>query len=173
MEKKMTVNKWNGSLYEVVKETGKEIELKRCSDGNVFSILKSEYAFSYKPFKKVVEKWLSSPGFFPNPTQIPEEFLICKLFLDSGLENHIILRRWKNGINKSLSWPDVGQSNLRHCMGNFYSNSFVWWSYCRPVERYSKTYRWSWFSFSAFDRGNSGIASEERFNKEVNIAGWI
>ena len=52
----MTVNKWNGSLYEVVKETGKEIELKRCSDGNVFSILKSEYAFSYKPFKKVVEK---------------------------------------------------------------------------------------------------------------------
>jgi hypothetical protein len=48
-------NKWNGGLYEVLNDSGKEIELKRCSDGTIFSIAKSEFAFSYKPFKNAIE----------------------------------------------------------------------------------------------------------------------
>ena len=47
----LVVNKWNNGAYEVVKDFGKEIELKRCSDGTVFKIAKSEFTFSYKPFK--------------------------------------------------------------------------------------------------------------------------
>ena len=57
MEKKMIVkNKWNGNLYEIIKDAGKEIELKRLSDGTTLKIAKSEYAFSYKPSKKTIEK---------------------------------------------------------------------------------------------------------------------
>ena len=46
---KTVKNKWNGGMYEIVKEAGNEIELRRCSDGTVFKIAKSEYTFSYKP----------------------------------------------------------------------------------------------------------------------------
>lgn len=49
-------NKWNGGLYEVIKETADEIELRRCSDGATLTIAKSEYVFSYKPSKKDIEK---------------------------------------------------------------------------------------------------------------------
>ena len=49
-------NKWNGGLYEVVADSGKEIELRRCSDGVSLTIAKSEYCFSYKPSKKAIEK---------------------------------------------------------------------------------------------------------------------
>ena len=49
-------NKWNGGLYEVIKETANEIELRRCSDNATFTIAKSEYNFSYKPFKKDSKK---------------------------------------------------------------------------------------------------------------------
>lgn len=41
-------NKWNGGLYEVMSEAGKTVTLKRCSDGKVFEIEKSEFNFSYK-----------------------------------------------------------------------------------------------------------------------------
>lgn len=41
-------NKWNGGLYEIQKEGNNSIELRRCSDGKVFEINKSEFAFSYK-----------------------------------------------------------------------------------------------------------------------------
>lgn len=47
-------NKWNGGLYEVVTDSGKNVELKRCSDGVTLTIAKSEFAFSYKPSKKTV-----------------------------------------------------------------------------------------------------------------------
>lgn len=53
---KIVINKWNSKLYEVVNESGNNIDLKRCSDGVTFTIAKSEYTFSYKPFKKTVEK---------------------------------------------------------------------------------------------------------------------
>lgn len=55
---KTVINKWNGGLYEVIKETAGEIELRRCSDKTTLTIAKSEYIFSYKPSdqKKVVEK---------------------------------------------------------------------------------------------------------------------
>lgn len=46
---KTVVNKWNGDFYEVLNEAENEIELRRCSDGVVFTIAKSEYIFSYKP----------------------------------------------------------------------------------------------------------------------------
>lgn len=49
-------NKWNGGLYEVTKETASEVELRRCSDNATLTIAKSEYGFSYKPFKKDSEK---------------------------------------------------------------------------------------------------------------------
>ena len=54
----MVKNKWNGQLYEVVKDNGNTIVLKRCSDGTVFEIAKSEYSFSYKlsDKKETVEK---------------------------------------------------------------------------------------------------------------------
>ena len=55
----MTVkNKWNGGFYEVIKESGNDVELKRCSDGVTLTIAKSEFAFSYKPsdVKKAIEK---------------------------------------------------------------------------------------------------------------------
>ena len=53
----MVQNKWNGRLYEVVKDDGVAVTLKRCSDGTVFSIVKSEFNFSYKSYKKeAVEK---------------------------------------------------------------------------------------------------------------------
>lgn len=54
----MTVqNKWNGGFYEVIKEAGNEVILKRLSDGMTLTIAKSEYVFSYKPDgKKTVEK---------------------------------------------------------------------------------------------------------------------
>ena len=53
---KTVINKWNGGLYEVVKDSGNNVELKRCSDGATLTIAKSEYAFSYKPSLKTVEK---------------------------------------------------------------------------------------------------------------------
>lgn len=55
---KIVKNKWNGRLYEVVSESGNNVELKRCSDGSTFTIAKSEYTFSYKPYneKKDIEK---------------------------------------------------------------------------------------------------------------------
>lgn len=50
----MTVkNKWNNGLYEVQKDNGNTIVLKRCSDGTIFEIVKSEFNFSYK---KSIEK---------------------------------------------------------------------------------------------------------------------
>lgn len=51
---KTVINKWNGGLYEVINESGNEVELRRCSDGVTLIIAKSEYAFSYKPFKKTI-----------------------------------------------------------------------------------------------------------------------
>lgn len=51
----MVQNKWNGKLYEVIKDDGVTVILKRCSDGTIFEIAKSEYNFSYKsPSKKEV-----------------------------------------------------------------------------------------------------------------------
>lgn len=54
----MVKNKWNGKLYEVVKDDGVTVVLKRCSDGSIFKIAKSEYIFSYKlsDKKEVIEK---------------------------------------------------------------------------------------------------------------------
>ena len=54
----MVKNKWNGKLYEVVKDNGVTVVLKRCSDGTVFEIAKSEYNFSYKlsDKKEAIEK---------------------------------------------------------------------------------------------------------------------
>ena len=51
-------NKWNGRLYELVKENNKTVVLKRYSDNSVFEIDKSEYTFSQKPSdeKKLIEK---------------------------------------------------------------------------------------------------------------------
>ena len=50
----MTVkNKWNNGLYEVQKDNGSSVVLKRHSDGTVFEIAKSEFYFSYK---KAIEK---------------------------------------------------------------------------------------------------------------------
>ena len=49
----MTVkNKWNNRLYEVINDFGNKIELRRCSDGSIFTIDKSEYIFSYQPSAK-------------------------------------------------------------------------------------------------------------------------
>ena len=55
---KTVINKWNGGLYEVVNDSGNNVELKRCSDGLVFTIAKSEYSCSYKlsDVKKAIEK---------------------------------------------------------------------------------------------------------------------
>lgn len=47
-------NKWNGGLYELIKETANEVELKRDSDGVSLTIAKSEFYFSYKPFPKKI-----------------------------------------------------------------------------------------------------------------------
>lgn len=44
----ITRNKWNGGLYEVMSEAGNVVTLKRCSDGTIFEIEKSEFHFSYK-----------------------------------------------------------------------------------------------------------------------------
>lgn len=53
----IVINKWNNGLYEIRKDDGKEIEMKRCSDGVILTIAKSEFSFSYKPFiKKTIEK---------------------------------------------------------------------------------------------------------------------
>lgn len=48
----IVVNKWNGKLYKVLKDSGNNIELERCSDKVTFTITKSEYTFSYKPYKQ-------------------------------------------------------------------------------------------------------------------------
>lgn len=55
---KTVINKWNGGLYEVVNDSGNNVELKRCSDGATLTIAKSEYSFSYKlsDVKKAIEK---------------------------------------------------------------------------------------------------------------------
>jgi len=45
------INKWNNKEYEVVKDFEKFIELRRCSDGTIIKIAKSEFTFSYKPYK--------------------------------------------------------------------------------------------------------------------------
>lgn len=39
-------NKWNGKMYEVLEITDKNVTLQRV-DGSQFTILKSEYFFSY------------------------------------------------------------------------------------------------------------------------------
>lgn len=48
----IVINKWNNNLYKVLDDSGNNIELERCSDGVTFKINKSEYNFSYKPFKQ-------------------------------------------------------------------------------------------------------------------------
>lgn len=58
---KTVINKWNGGLYEVVNDSGNNVELKRDSDGVTFTIAKSEYIFSYKPSD---EKNLLKNSFF-------------------------------------------------------------------------------------------------------------
>ena len=54
----MIKNKWTGKLYEVVKDDGAVITLEDCLDNRVFTIAKSEFNFSYKPYnkKEAVEK---------------------------------------------------------------------------------------------------------------------
>lgn len=49
--KMIVLNKWNNKIYEVISENGNEVELRRCADNSCFTIAKSEYAFSYKPFQ--------------------------------------------------------------------------------------------------------------------------
>lgn len=46
------INKWNGNLYNILKESGKNIELRRFSDGKILTIQKSEFFFSYKPYNQ-------------------------------------------------------------------------------------------------------------------------
>lgn len=48
----IVINKWNGKLYKILNDSGNNIELERCSDKVVISISKSEYLFSYKPYKQ-------------------------------------------------------------------------------------------------------------------------
>lgn len=48
----IVINKWNGKLYKILKDSGNNIELERCSDKVIISISKSEYTFSYKPYKQ-------------------------------------------------------------------------------------------------------------------------
>lgn len=48
----IVINKWNGKLYKVLNDSGNNIELERCSDNKLLSISKSEYSFSYKPYKQ-------------------------------------------------------------------------------------------------------------------------
>lgn len=48
----IVINKWNGKLYKVLNDSGNNIELERCSDKMKLSISKSEYIFSYKPYKQ-------------------------------------------------------------------------------------------------------------------------
>ena len=48
----MVKNKWNNKLYEVVEDNGVTVILKRCLDGAVFTIAKSEFNFSYKSLNK-------------------------------------------------------------------------------------------------------------------------
>lgn len=47
----IVINKWNGKLYKVLNDSGNNIELERCSDNTTLTISKSEYNFSYKPYK--------------------------------------------------------------------------------------------------------------------------
>ena len=60
---KTVINKWNGGLYEVVNDSGKNVELKRDSDGVTLTITKSEYIFSYKPSDEK-KKLLKNDFFF-------------------------------------------------------------------------------------------------------------
>ena len=48
----IVINKWNNKLYKVLKDSGNDVELERCSDKTSFTISKSEYNFSYKPYKQ-------------------------------------------------------------------------------------------------------------------------
>lgn len=48
----IVINKWNGKLYKILNDSGNNIELERCSDKVKLSISKSEYNFSYKPYKQ-------------------------------------------------------------------------------------------------------------------------
>lgn len=48
----IVINKWNGKLYKVLNDSGNNVELERCSDKMKLSISKSEYNFSYKPYKQ-------------------------------------------------------------------------------------------------------------------------
>lgn len=41
------VNKWNNNTYEVVKQEGNMVSLKR-ADGSVFTISYTEFKFSYR-----------------------------------------------------------------------------------------------------------------------------
>lgn len=45
-------NKWNNNLYEVIDNSKNKVVLKRCSNGVVLTITKSEHIFSYKPYEK-------------------------------------------------------------------------------------------------------------------------
>lgn len=47
-------NKWNGKTYEVNEITDRTVTLVRDEDGYTFTILKSEYYFSYT--EKAVDK---------------------------------------------------------------------------------------------------------------------
>lgn len=48
----IVINKWNGKLYKILNDSGNNVELERCSDKMKLSISKSEYNFSYKPYKQ-------------------------------------------------------------------------------------------------------------------------
>ncbi len=48
----IVINKWNGKLYKILNESGNEVELERCSDEATVTITRSEYNFSYKPYKQ-------------------------------------------------------------------------------------------------------------------------
>lgn len=69
----IVINKWNGNLYKVLNDSGNNIELERYSDSVVFTISKSEYNFSYKPYKQ--KTWKSFSGVFPFPPT-PEFFIL-------------------------------------------------------------------------------------------------
>lgn len=47
----IVLNKWNNKVYEVISQDENKVELRRCADNSCFTIAKSEYAFSYKPFQ--------------------------------------------------------------------------------------------------------------------------
>ena len=51
----MLKNKWNNNLYELVKDNGATVILKR-SDGSEFEISKSELHFNYREVEDATKK---------------------------------------------------------------------------------------------------------------------